>query len=204
MALAVTAADAPTMGHILAGGERMRRSITTTVAALVLVACAVVFSAAPAAAAVPDRCLRGQWRMPNERANTFLQNLIGNPAMRVKSGVLTAAFGRTEARYGSTHFVLHLTLGETRTLQASATFIFESRYSTRRGKLLLGRGQTELVISKFKATKGDTTATVPGPEPTTRTTPAGATPYVCTSTTLRWKVPFPGLDGTWAAFDRVR
>jgi hypothetical protein len=204
MTLAVTAADARTMGHTLAGGERMRHSITTVVAVLVLVACAAVVSAPPAAAAAPDRCLRGQWRMPNERANTFLQNLIGNPAMRVKSGVLTAAFGRTEARYGSTHFVLHLALGGTRTLQASATFIFESQYGTRRGKLLLGRGQTELVISKFKATKGGATATIPGPAPTITTTPAGATPYVCTRTTLRWKVPFPGPDGTWAAFDRVR
>jgi hypothetical protein len=150
-----------------------------------------------------DRCLRGQWRMPNERANTFLQNLIGNPAMRVKSGVLTAAFDATDARYGSTHFVLQLSLGDA-VLQASATFVFEATYGTANRRLVLGRGESELVISKFKAIKGSTTVTVPGGPPRVQRTPAGPTSYVCTRSTLRWKVPFPGPGGTWAAFDRVR
>ena len=74
----------------------MRRFVP--VLPLAALACVAALAVAPAGMAA-DRCLRGQWRMPNERANTFLQNLIGNPAMRVKSGVLTAAFDATDARY---------------------------------------------------------------------------------------------------------
>lgn len=163
---------------------------------------AALAPAATSGAGATSRCLRGQWRMPNERANAFLQNLIGLPSMRVKSGVLTAAFNATEARYGSTYFVLQLSVGELK-LRATATFIFESTYRTANGKLVLGRGTSELVISKFTAIKNGRTVSVPGPAPSIRRIPAGATPYVCTRSTLRWKVPFPGEDGTWAAFDKV-
>jgi hypothetical protein len=171
--------------------------------ALALLGCTAAGAAMPATTAASDPCLRGQWRMPNERANTFLQNLIGNPAMRVKSGVLTAAFGGNQARYGSTHFVLQMTVGDL-ALRAAATFNFEAGYRTRSDKLVLGAGSSELAISKFQAIKGGRTVTVDGPAPRTTGTPAGATPYVCTSRTLRWKVPFPGPGGTWASFDRVR
>jgi hypothetical protein len=177
-------------------------------AGLAVLAALLAFGAAAttdasSATSATDRCVRGLWQMPNERANTFLQNLIGNPAMRVKSGALTAGFNATEARYGSTHFVLQMDLGDA-VLQASATFIFEATYRTAGGKIVLGRGQSELVISKFKAIKNGRTITVPGPPPSTRAIPAGATPYVCTRRTLRWRVPFPGPTGTWAAFDKVR
>ena len=68
------------------------------------------------------------------------------------------------------------------------------------GKLILGRGESELFISKFSATKDGRTFTVPGPGATTRRTPAGETPYTCRGDTLRWKIP---LNDTWTLFRRV-
>lgn len=169
---------------------------------LVLVCCAAAFAAAPAQAA-SDRCVQGSWRMSNARANGFLQDLIGNPLVRVKSGVLTAAFRGGEMRYGSTYFVLEMSLG-TAVLRATANFLVEARYRTANRRLILSPGQSEITISKWKAIKDGKTATVPGLPPKTTATPAGSTPYTCANGVLRWKVPFPGPNGIWAPFTRVR
>jgi hypothetical protein len=151
-------------------------------------------------AAAQDRCLRGQWKMSNAASNAVLQSLIPNPNMRVKEGVITAAFpaGNT-MRYGSTHFVLELAAGGLE-MEGTATFITEAPWSTRGRNLVLGRGRSELVISKLKATKGGTTQTISGGPPIIRSTPRGSTPYTCNRNTLRWRIP---LNGTQTLFRRV-
>ncbi len=45
-------------------------------------------------------------------------------------------------------------------MRGTASFIFEASWSTSRGKLVLGRGESELFISKFSATKNGQTYTV--------------------------------------------
>ena len=101
--------------------------------------------------------------------------------------------------YGSTHFVVKVAAGDLQ-LTGTATFHFEAPWETRNGKLVLGAGRSELVISKFTATKDGQTITVAGPPPTIKRTPAGATPYTCSARVLRWKVP---VNNTWARFSRV-
>jgi hypothetical protein len=114
--------------------------------------------------------------------------------------VITAAFPRRgPALYGSTHFVVQVSGGDM-VLKGTATFHFEAGWATRAGKILLGAGRSELVISKFTATKDGRTFTVAGPPPTIRRTRPGAAPYTCNRTTLRWKVP---LNDTWTLFRRV-
>jgi hypothetical protein len=165
-----------------------------TAAALALagfVAGLALLAAAPAGSelAVQDRCVVGAWKMSNAASNALLQSLAPNPNMRITQGVITAAFPRNNTmRYGSTHFVIELAAGDM-VMEGTATFISEAPWSTRAGKLVLGRGRSELVISKFKATKDGVTHTVPGGPPIIRRTPAGATPYTCNRTTLRWRVP---------------
>lgn len=171
-------------------------------AVLAVVAVAAAFSAAPGTAGTSaDRCLRGDWRMSNAAANRLLQQLIGNPQLRVRRGVLTAAFDAREMRYGSTDFVVVISLADAQ-LEGVATFINELRYTTRAGRIVIQGGTTELNISKFTGTKNGRTITVPGPPPTSRTVPAGgATPYTCSRSTLRWRIP---VNNTWATFQRVR
>ena len=163
--------------------------VSAATAALGAVLVAGTASAGSAAANVQDRCLRGQWKMSNAASNALLQQLVGNPNMRVRRGVLTAAFARNDTmRYGSTDFVVQLRAGDL-VMEGTATFIFQAPWSTSRGKLLLGRGRSELVISKFTAYKDGQVITVPGGEPIIRRTPRGATPYTCNRTTLRWRIP---------------
>ena len=114
--------------------------------------------------------------------------------------MLTATFPRTgPATYGSRRFVVQIAAGDM-VLKGTARFSYEAPWETRNGKLLLGRGRSELVASQFTATQNGQTVTFPGPAPTIERTPAGATPYTCTSTTLRWKVP---VNNAWARFRRA-
>ena len=154
----------------------------------------------PGEAAVRDRCVRGDWKMSNAASNAVLQSLIRVPNITVERGVLTASFPREGTmRYGTTHMVVKAD-GGALVMRGTATFIFEASWSTSRGKLVLGRGESELFISKFSATKNGQTFTVPGPGATTKRTPAGETPYTCRGDTLRWRIP---LNDTWTLFRRV-
>ena len=155
---------------------------------------------APTEASARDRCVRGDWKMSNSASNAVLQSLIRIPNISVERGVLTASFPREGTmRYGTTHMVVKAD-GGALVMRGTATFIFEASWSTSRGKLVLGRGESELFISKFSATKNGQTYTVPGPGATTKRTPAGETPYTCRGDTLRWKIP---LNNTWTLFRRV-
>jgi hypothetical protein len=178
----------------------MRRS---TAVALALAGLAAGFALAAPASGGPtlrDSCVRGEWRMSNAASNAFLQSLIPTGNIRVGEGVITAAFPRRgPAVYGSTHFVVQISGGDM-VLKGTATFHFEAGWETKEGKIVLQPGRSEIVISKFQATKDGRTVTVPGPPPTIRRTPRGAAPYTCNSTTLRWKVP---LNNTWTLFRRV-
>ncbi len=154
----------------------------------------------PGEPSVRDRCVRGDWKMSNSASNAVLQSLIRTPNISVERGVLTASFPRAGTmRYGTTDMVVKAD-GGALVMRGTATFIFEASWSTSRGKLILGRGESELFISKFSATKDGRTFTVPGPGATTRRTPAGETPYTCRGDTLRWKIP---LNDTWTLFRRV-
>jgi hypothetical protein len=157
-------------------------------------------ASSPGEASVRDRCVRGDWKMSNAASNAVLQSLIRTPSITVERGVLTASFPREGTmRYGSTHFVVRVD-GGALVMTGTANFVFEASWSTSRGKLVLGRGASELFISKFSATKDGKTFTVPGPGATTKRTPAGETPYTCRGDTLRWKIP---LNDTWTLFRRV-
>jgi hypothetical protein len=170
-------------------------------AVVALAALAGGAGSAPAAQEVRDRCVRGDWKMSNAASNAVLQSLIRTPTITVARGVLTASFPREGTmRYGSTHFVVKVD-GGALVMTGTASFVFEAGWSTSRGKLVLGRGESELFISKFTATKDGRTYTVPGPGATTKRTPRGETPYTCSGDTLRWKIP---LNDTWTLFRRVR
>ena len=171
-----------------------------SVAAITLGVLAGGAGSSPGEPNVRDRCVRGDWRMSNSASNAVLQSLIRTPNISVAQGVLTASFPREGTmRYGSTHFVVKVD-GGALVMTGTASFVFEANWSTSRGKLVLGRGASELFISKFTATKNGQTYTVPGPGATTRRTPAGETPYTCRGDTLRWKIP---LNDTWTLFRRV-
>jgi hypothetical protein len=158
-------------------------------------------SSSPTQSRVQDRCLVGQWRMSRSASTAMLQSLIGSSQFTVAEGVITAAFPRNDRmRYGSTHFVVKMTAGPL-VMKGSATFYFEAGWRTAGGKLVLDAGRSELVVSKLSATKDGKTVTVDGPPPTRRRTSPGATPYTCTRTTLRWKIP---VNDAWALFRRVR
>ena len=168
-----------------------------------LTAAFALAAAAPAGSelALKDRCVQGEWRMSNSASNALLQSLVSTGNISVAEGVITAAFPRRgKAVYGSTHFVVRVDGGDL-VMKGTATFHFEADWSTANGKIVLGRGRSELVISKFQATKDGRTFTVPGPAPTIKRTPGGATPYTCNANTLRWRVP---LNDTWTLFRRVR
>jgi hypothetical protein len=181
----------------------MRRSTAVALATAGLAASVALLCLAPPAGsglAAQDRCVRGEWKMSNAASNAFLQSLVSTGNIRVVEGVITAAFPRRgPALYGSTHFVVQVS-GPGLDLRGTATFHFEAPWQTRTGRIVLGRGRSELVISKFAATKDGRTVTVPGPAPTIRRTPAGAAPYTCNANTLRWKVP---LNDTWTLFRRT-
>jgi hypothetical protein len=177
----------------------MRRTLATLTIAAVAASVALV-SPASGGPTVKDRCVQGEWRMSNAASNRLLQSLIPTGNIRVSEGVLTAAFPRRgKAVYGSTHFVVRISAGDM-VLEGTATFHYEADWQTRAGKLVLGPGRSEIVISKFTAVKDGQTVTVPGPPPTIKRTAGGATPYTCTARTLRWKVP---VNNTWAQFRRV-
>jgi hypothetical protein len=180
----------------------MTRSPVLALVAAGLAAGLALVAASPAGSepAVKDRCVQGQWKMSNAASNAFLLSLVSTGNIRVAEGVITAAFPRRgRAVYGSSHFVVQVTAGDM-VLKGTATIHFEAGWETKEGKILLGPGRSELVISKFQATKDGRTVTVPGPPPTIRRTPRGGAPYTCNRTTLRWKVP---LNDTWTLFRRV-
>lgn len=186
----------------MTGARRMlsyvQRALFAFVAAVILVA--GLAGSAQSSVEARSRCVRGDWKMSNSASNAVLQSLIQTPNITVARGVITASFPRTGTmRYGSTHFVVRIDGGNL-VMTGTATFIFEADWSTARNRLVLGRGQSELFISKFTATKDGRTFTVPGPGATVRSTPRGATPYTCSGDTLRWKIP---INDTWTLFRRV-
>jgi hypothetical protein len=179
----------------------MPRSPVAALAAVALAAAVALVAAAPAGSepAARDRCVQGQWTMSNAASNALLQSLVGSSNIRVAEGVITAAFPRRgRAAYGSTHFVVQVSAGPM-VMKGTGTFHYEATWETRAGRIVLGAGRSEVVISKLSATKDGRTVTVDGPPPTIRRTPAGAAPYTCNRTTLRWKVP---LNDTWTLFRR--
>jgi hypothetical protein len=180
----------------------MRRSTAVALATVGLAACVALLAAAPAGSelAAQDRCVRGAWKMSNAASNAVLQSLVQTPNISVEQGVLTAAFPRTGTmRYGSTHFVVKID-GGALVMKGTASFIFEAPWSTAGGRLVLGRGRSELFISKFTAIKDGRTITVDGPGATVTRTPAGRTPYTCRGDTLRWRIP---INDTQTLFRRV-
>lgn len=177
------------------------RHRTPAILAILLVAAAASGSLAVASSRSDQtaRCVRGEWRMSTAAATALIQRLVGSNLMRVRRGVLTASFDGRTMRYGSTDFVLMIDLGVAQG-EAVATFLTEAPYSVRGGRIVFRRGTSELNVSKVTATKNGQTYTVPGPAPTTKSIPGGATPYTCTRTTLRWRIP---INNTWATFRRV-
>jgi hypothetical protein len=177
----------------------MRRTLAVLTLAGVA-ACLALASPATGGPEAKDSCVQGSWRMSTAESNAFLRRLIPTGNISVVSGVLTASFPRSgNATYGSNRFVVQVAAGDL-VLKGTASFRYTAPWETRGGKLLVGAGRSELRISQFTATRNGQTITVPGQAPTIKRTPRGATPYTCTSTTLRWKVP---LNNTWARFRRA-
>ena len=180
---------------------RSRRAVTAGLAAA---ACSVtlLLGAGPADARVTrDPCLTGSWRMGAAESTALLQQLVGLPSFTVTEGTITMAFGRGRMTYGSTVFVLRGDLGGQQ-FTAEASFLTEAPYRTRAGKIVNGRGTSEISYGEMTATKDGQTYSVPGPAGRTESVAAGSTPYTCTRSTLRWAVPTSG-GSTMATFRRA-
>jgi hypothetical protein len=146
-----------------------------------------------------DRCLRGDWRTTRAEAQRILRILTGG-TMTVAEGRLTAGFSRNRMTYGSTHFVVRIQQGGF-LLEGTANFLYEAPYTTRGENVVVGRGRSELFISKFRGEKDGTSVTVPGPAPTTRALPAGRLPYKCRGGTMN--LGMPGHPGEAMRFLRA-
>jgi hypothetical protein len=160
-------------------------------------------SAAEPTAVVRDQCLTGQWRMGPEASTQLLRELVPVPGWLVTNGTITTSFRNGRMIYGSTLFILEGALGPAKSLKAEASWINESTYRTRGGKIITGPVSSELSYGDFTGTKDGETFSVPGPPGTTETLPGGATPYTCTRNTLKWPVPLGSGGTTTATFRRA-
>lgn len=173
----------------------MRRSIAQRLLALTFVAVVgaaasltVVGGAAGGSeSASADRCLRGNWRTSRAEANRVLRVLTGG-TMTVAEGRLTAGFNATRMTYGSTHFVVRIQQGDF-LLEGTANFVYEAPYTTRGENIRVGRGRSELFISKFRGEKDGRSITVPGPGLTVTRLPAGPLPYKCRGNSMNFAIP---------------
>jgi hypothetical protein len=159
-------------------------------------------AAGEAGVATGPRCLQGHWRTTNVEANELLQRLVPLPELKVSRGVLTAAFGGGEMRYGSTSFQVAFSTAAL-VMRGSASFLYEARYTATRSRIALGRGSSEVAITKLKATKDGKTITVPGVAPTTRAIPAGSVRYTCRGGKLKLRPPVGAPGGAYVTFSRV-
>lgn len=168
----------------------MRRSIALMLLALVSAAVGVAYAGAAAGgaeSASADRCLRGDWRTSRAEANRVLRVLTGG-TMTVAEGRLTAGFNATRMTYGSTHFVVRIQQGDF-LLEGTANFVYEAPYTTRGERILVGRGRSELFISKFRGMKDGRSVTVAGPGLRVRSLPAGPLPYKCRGDSMNMGIP---------------
>jgi hypothetical protein len=167
----------------------MKRSIVLLLCAAVVSSGLAITGGAVAGTenAAANRCLRGDWRTTQAEARRILGILTGGN-MTVAEGRLTASFSRTRMTYGSTHFVVRLQQGGF-LLEGTANFVYGAPYTTRGENIVVGRGRSELFISKFRGENNGTSVTVPGPAPTTRILPAGPIPYKCRGDSMNLGMP---------------
>ena len=150
-----------------------------------------------------DPCLAGQWRMTPEASTRLLRELVPVPGWLVTDGTISTSFRDGRMVYGSTLFILEGTLGPGQSIKAEASWINESSYRTRGGKIITGPVSSEISYGDMTGTKDGETFTVAGPPGKTETLPGGATPYTCTRTTLKWPVPLGSGGTTTATFRRA-
>ncbi|MFM7063877.1 MAG: hypothetical protein ACKO04_10370 [Actinomycetes bacterium] len=175
-------------------------SIAVTVATALAMALPL---AAPASAAPQDACLRGgSWTAETPKVNALLQKLMPPGAFTVDSGRLVLRFRPGFLDYDG--FMKVTTDLGGATLSTEASWLNSNRpWRTTRGTVVFGPGRSRLEWGDWTATKGGETVSVPGPKPSTTTTPAGQNPYRCSGTTLRWPVPIPSRDNpTTVTFTR--
>ncbi len=183
-----------------------RRAVAILLAAS---AFAATLPAAAASAAEPtaprrDPCLTGQWNMGPAASRALLSELVPPlPGWAVTNGTITTTFGGGRMRYGSTLFIIEGNVGANQSMKAEASWINESSYRTRNGKIVTGPVTSEVSYGEMSGTKDGETFTVPGPPGRTETLPGGATPYRCTRTTLTWPVPLGSGGTTMATFRRA-
>ena len=185
-------------------GRRQRRSLLLATACAALVV--TVLPSAPASQAATsavkrDPCLTGRWVMDSATSTRLLQQLVPVPGFLVTEGVISMTFRRGIQTYGSTLFVLTGTVGDT-TFVSESSWINESPYRTRNGRIVTGPGTSEVSYGDQTATSPSGTATVAGPPGRTTALPGGSTPYRCTRTTLTWPVPLGPGGSTQARFTR--
>lgn len=176
-----------------------------TIAAVALPGAATAAGASAAqspTAVTRDPCLRGQWRMGPAASTALLRNLVPIPGWLVTDGTITTSFRNGRMVYGSTLFILEGSVGDGQSLTAEASWINESSYRTRNGRIITGPVTSEIAYGEMTGTKDGRTYTVPGPPGRTQTLPGGATPYTCTRTTLKWPVPLGSGGSTMATFQR--
>lgn len=164
-------------------------------------ALAAVLAAGPGGAATgPDSCLRGAWKMGPAESTSLLQR-IGIPNMTVTRGVVTAVFDGRNMQYGSERYQLKADFGGL-TMTGTSSFLNVFAYTTRAGKVVLGRGTTTQEDGEMSATSRGRTVTMPGTGRTsTKRIPAGGSvSYRCAGSTLRLQLPLSG--GIWATFRR--
>lgn len=144
-------------------------------------------------------CLRGNWVANRAETNRVVHALVPVSALQV-TGRLYMIFRGGNFQYGSTGLVIGMDLGDA-DLTASGRFFSLSPYTARTGRLTLGAGESTVEFDDFKATKNGRTYTMPGPAPTTRSIPGGATAFQCRAGTLKVRLPrFASLN--WITLQR--
>jgi hypothetical protein len=182
----------------LCGMWRSRFALLTVFASALLAL--VVVSALPAASnpAPGASCLRGRWVASQAEANRVLQALAPGP-FRIR-GQLNASFLRGLFVYGSSAMVLETTTPGL-DLKAHGSFLYQAAYTVRNGNIVTQQGTSALSFDEFTATKNGRTASVPGPPDSSRTIPGGPTPFQCTRTRLKIKLPSFASSG-WVVYQR--
>ncbi|MBK9740739.1 MAG: hypothetical protein IPO93_14855 [Actinobacteria bacterium] len=190
--------------------RRPQRALALSIASLVGTALALTLHATTAAATATrpptvarDPCLAGQWRMSPAASTQLLRELVPVPGWLVTNGTITTSFRDGRMIYGSTLFILEGTLGAGQSIKAEASWINESSYRTRGGKIVTGLVSSEISYGDLTGTKDGETFSVPGPAGRSETLPGGATPYTCTRSTLKWPVPVGAGGSTMATFRRA-
>ena len=160
-------------------------------AVLVMLVTAFAVSGTATAASSPGSgspsCLRGNWVATQGETRRVMRALVPG-GLFTSYGRLYMTFRGGAFQYGSTGLVLESSIGDA-TLTARARFFTLAPYTARTGLLTFRAGESTIEYGQMSGTKDGSTYTVPGPPTRTTATPGGSTPFQCSGSTLRVRLP---------------